>query len=220
MVRDKKIQKLVIVYTIIFFAVWTVYGLFIASHLDGHFSEEVTLLLKEMTIKSAVWGIPALLLIKRNSESLNVKWGEMFSLKRGWGTFLPVFIIFTLYITVSALISGSGHLVIKANIPISFLGYLFVGFNEELVFRGWLLNTSAKDEKDYKVMGVNALLFTMIHFPRWIEQGIFKANMLSFAWLTIPILSIVFSVTFLKSRNIVIPALLHCWWDFLLEVLI
>ena len=75
MVRDKKIRKLVIVYAIIFFAVWTVYGLFIARHLDGHFSEEVTLLLKEMTIKSAVWGIPALLLIKRSSDSLNVKWG-------------------------------------------------------------------------------------------------------------------------------------------------
>ena len=62
-------------------------------------------------------------------------------------------------------------------------------------------------------------MFLLIHFPRWISEGVLLSNLKGGAFIFIPALSIVFSYTFMKSRNVIVPALLHFWWDFLLTAL-
>lgn len=65
------------------------------------------------------------------------------------------------------------------------------------------------------VILTNAVMFLVIHFPIWIQEGVFISNFTSFGFLCILILSIVFSCTFLKSKNILVPVALHMYWDFL-----
>jgi membrane protease YdiL (CAAX protease family) len=84
-----------------------------------------------------------------------------------------------------------------------------------MVFRGWLLNATVKDIPQWLAVLLNALMFLAIHFPRWIQEGIFISTIASFNFMGIIILSVVFSLSFLKSKNILIPVTMHMLYDFL-----
>lgn len=219
MLKNKKLTVTLAVYAVIFYIVWAVYGLVFSRYIDSAMSETAADLLKEGVIKTLLWALPALLLMKKNRDSLFIK-EDMFSLKRGWLTFLPIFIFFTVYILV-ARHSTAGKIALAENFtPLLAVIYLFVGFNEEIVFRGWLLNATVKsEEKKYLPMIVNAVMFLLIHFPVWIKKGELLANITSGSFMVIIFLSMIFSYSFIKTKNIVIPALLHAWWDFLLMAL-
>ncbi len=93
---------------------------------------------------------------------------------------------------------------------------LFVGITEEMVFRGWLLNATVSEKKKWMPVIINSLMFLFIHFPKWIHEGCFVENFQNMGFLSIIILSIIFSWTFIKSKNIWISILLHMYWDLLM----
>ena len=93
---------------------------------------------------------------------------------------------------------------------------MFVGLTEETVFRGWLLNATIQEDKKWRSIIINAIMLLVIHFPVWIHTGVFISNITSFSFLSVLILSIIFSLTFIKSRNILIPIALHMYWDLLI----
>ncbi|MDE6780102.1 MAG: CPBP family intramembrane metalloprotease [Ruminococcus sp.] len=90
-----------------------------------------------------------------------------------------------------------------------------VGISEEMVFRGFLLNSVLNEKNKYTAVIINSLLFLAIHFPVWIRKGVFLTYITNGAFLQIIALSAVFSLAFIRSRNIIIPAILHAYWDFL-----
>ena len=92
---------------------------------------------------------------------------------------------------------------------------LSAGITEELLFRGLLLNTALKDRKSRIVFIGNAVMFLLIHFPIWIREGVFMTYMTSSAFLQLMVLSLIFSRTFVKSRSIIVPIILHAYWDLL-----
>lgn len=224
MLKNKNLTITLAVYTVIFYAVWTTYQLLIAGRIEAALSPTAADLVKEGAAKTILWFVPAIILIRRNREYLHAK-EKLFSAKSGWGAFLTVFAFFTFYILLSKW-KTSGKIALAENFTLwSAVVYLFVGFNEEIVFRGWLLNATLPEKQNESMsnmlpaMIVNAVMFLLIHFPIWIKNGLFLVNLSAGAWISIPVLSVVFSVCFVKSRNIIIPALLHFWWDFLLNVL-
>lgn len=139
----------------------------------------------------------------------------MFIIKVQLLKYIPIFFLFTVYLLVGAIL-GKGKISISETFRFSdLIIVLFVGITEEMVFRGWLLNATVREKKKWIPVIINSLMFLLIHFPSWIGEGNFVENFKNLSFLGVIILGIIFSWTFIKSKNILIPILLHMYWDLL-----
>ncbi|SHM13412.1 CPBP family intramembrane glutamic endopeptidase [Ruminococcus flavefaciens] len=214
-------NKALIIYIIAFYTIWALYEFFgkpvINDLIPGIVSSEIV---KEVVIKNLVWILPAALLVHHYKDDVYIGLKEMFTTKVKWLHYLPVFLLFVLYPLVSAY-HMKGSLSLSSDFGAEqVIDFSFVGITEEMVFRGWLLNAMVgKNKKNqWKAILLNSLMFVAIHIPTWTMQGILGDAFLHFGFVYIIILSIIFSITFLKSRNILIPVALHMIWDFLLDM--
>lgn len=218
MTKQNKV-KVFVAYLIAFFSLWALVELVLFEKItsvvgNGVLSEFI----REGVIKNLVWTVPAGVLIYRFKDEVFITLKEMFSSKVNWLKYLPVFIIFTIYLLGGAILQN-GNLTISNNFGFeNVISLLFVGLTEELVFRGWLLNLTVKENKKWISICINALLFLVIHFPIWIQEGVFISNFTSFGFLSILILSVIFSWTFIKSRNILVPIAFHTYWNLLIDL--
>jgi len=89
---------------------------------------------------------------------------------------------------------------------------LFVGITEEIVFRGFLLNMFLKKMRMEYTITINAVLFTLIHYPIWIYRG-FGGFDIAIASIQVIALSAGFAYSFIKTRNILVPIALHMVWN-------
>ncbi len=146
---------------------------------------------------------------------MSVKKESIFSFKLKSTEFIIILFLFTIFHVVSAFVRNGGisvnDLFGMSNIIIA----CSVGISEEMVFRGFLLNSVLNEKNKYTAVIINSLLFLAIHFPVWIRKGVFLTYITNGAFLQIIALSAVFSLAFIRSRNIIIPAILHAYWDFL-----
>ena len=68
--------------------------------------------------------------------------------------------------------------------------------------------------KPWYAVLLNAALFLAIHFPIWIYRGQFNnISIMTNNGIGVILLSIIFSWTFIKSKNIFVPILLHMIWN-------
>lgn len=210
-------SPVLIVYVIVFYAVWSAWefwtkGLITAAVSNAYLSQFI----KSGVIKNLVWTVPAVLLVKRFESGVYVGAKEMFTTKVNILKYLPIFLVFTVYLLVGAFLQ-KGRIAVSEMFGLDKLIIVFfVGITEETVFRGWLLNATLGEKKKWLSVAVNALMFLLIHFPVWIHEGKFAANFQSFGFLSVLILSVIFSVTFIKSKSIWIPVSLHMYWDLLM----
>lgn len=212
--------KVLIVYLIAFFGLWALAELVVFGKINAVVENKLLSSVITELIKILVWTVPAAILINRFKDVIYISLKEMFSTKVNWLKYLPVFIIFVLYI-LGGVILQNGNLQISSNFRIDeVISLLFVGITEELVFRGWLLNMTVKENKKWVPIAINAGLFLVIHFPIWIYQGVFISNFTSLSFLCVVALSIVFSWTFIKSKNILVPIALHTFWNLLVLLLL
>lgn len=219
MMKQNK-AKVLIVYLIAFFGLWALAELVVFGKINAVVENKLLSSVITELIKILVWTVPAAILINRFKDVIYISLKEMFSTKVNWLKYLPVFIIFVLYI-LGGVILQNGNLQISSNFRIDeVISLLFVGITEELVFRGWLLNMTVKENKKWVPIAINAGLFLVIHFPIWIYQGVFISNFTSLSFLCVVALSIVFSWTFIKSKNILVPIALHTFWNLLVLLLL
>lgn len=206
-----------IIYSVLFYGLWALYEFFGSSALDSVISNPVICeLIKEGIIKNLVWTVPAMLLVYHFSSEVFVTLKEMFTNKVRWLKSLPVFAVFTIYILGIILLRDEPFDISRYFDAVRIIGLLFVGITEEMVFRGWLLNATLTRCRKWQAIALNAVMFTIIHFPIWIMKGMFVSTITSFNFLTIMILSIIFSISFIKSRSILLPIALHMYWDLIL----
>ncbi len=217
--RNKNI--VLILYTVIFYAVWTVFELIVKGKLNLAVKNEILCqFIKSGIVKNLVWTFPAILLIRRFPSEVYIPLKEMLTAKVNWKKYLPVFAVFTVFVLAGSILNH-GKLEIAGNFGAEeIIIVLFVGLTEEAVFRGWLLNFTFREDKKWFYTIVNAGMFLLIHFPSWICAGVFIRNFVSLQFLGIIALSIVFSCAFLKSRNIFVPIALHMYYDLLVFMFI
>lgn len=171
-------------------------------------------------IKNLVWTLPAILLIRGFESEVYITLKEMFTTKVVWIKYMPIYIVFTIYVLAGSILHH-GKPEITPNFGIDkIIIVLCVGLTEEMVFRGWLLNVTIHENKRRLYVIVNAIMFLAIHFPKWISSGTFLSSFTSLQFLEIAALSIVFSLTFLRSKNILVPISLHMYYDLLVFMLI
>lgn len=217
---SKKKTKVLIIYTIIFYALWAVMELIVKDAFDNAFKNEViTEFMKEVVIKNLLWTIPAIALIKYFKDDVYISLKEMFSTKVNVLKYLPIFIIFTIFLLCNSFVLN-GKIAISESFGIDdIIIFISVGLTEEMVFRGSLLNVTIREDKKWQAVLINSLMFLAIHFPIWIRSGIFITAFTGFSFVPIIILSIIFSWSFIKNRNILVPIALHTYWDLLLTML-
>lgn len=208
-----------VIYCVIFFSIWTIFELFGKSQMEVLGDTWVLQIVKSGIIKNLIWTVPALLLISKYKDSLYVSLHGMLTNRFNLLRYLPLLIIFTIYILITAYITN-GEVALSSNFNASaFVIVMFVGITEESVFRGWLLNASIKNKTGFQLWTMiiaNGLLFLAIHFPRWIVDGILIENFINFSFLAIIVLSIIFSLTFVRSKNIFVPIFFHMYWDLMM----
>jgi len=215
--------KFIFVYFFLLSLVWLLNEFFLRQVIDNSFSAVTADIIKECVVKIIVWFVPALLFAKKYSSHMYVRYSDLFrvSPKNDFKVFLPVFLLLSFYILLFKFRSSGGIHISQNFIP--YIPVFFcVGLAEETVFRGVLLNSSLDDQNQdfqWKPVILNALMFLAVHFPRWLKEGVFLSNFLSGGFLSILLLSTVFSYSFVKSKNIAVPVLLHAWWDFFLFIL-
>ena len=214
-------NKALIIYIIAFYTIWALYEFFgkpvINDLIPGIVSSEIV---KEVVIKNLVWILPAALLVHHYNDDVCIGLKEMFTTKVKWLRYLPVFLLFVLYPLVTAYLH-KGSLTLNSDFGAKeIIMYSFVGITEEMVFRGWLLNAMAGKERQnqWKAILLSSLMFVAIHIPTWTIHGELAGVFLHFGFVQVIILSIIFSITFLKSRNILVPVALHMIYDFLLDM--
>lgn len=215
--------RVLTIYVIVFYAVWTAWefrvkGLITAAVPNVYLSQFI----KSGVIKNLVWTLPAILLVNYFKNDVYIGLKEMFTAKVKPLKYLPIFAVFTVYLLVGAFVQKGGIAVSESFKVYKLITVLFVGITEEMVFRGWLLNAFIGKNGNRKWLAVVAVsvMFLFIHFPVWIHDGVFIENFQSFGFLSVLILSGIFGWTFIKSKNILIPVVLHMYWDLLMFLFI
>lgn len=215
-VKERIPFKAIVIYCLIFYTVWTLVELFLKPYIDTIIvNPYIAHLIETGVIKNIVWVLPAWLLLKRNDSCAYISLKELFKTPVNFIRVLPFYALVIAYpVVVSILLYGK--LSISATFSLnSLITVAFVGITEEMVFRGWLLNVTLNRKNKWIPILINAVAFLAIHFPRWIIEGQFLYSFISFGFLGIIILSVIFSISFVKSKNIFIPISLHMLYDLL-----
>ncbi len=212
MVKDKKFNTIYILYCLGIFVVWGIMEIIIMPYIECYKFSDI---IKEVLIKTFVWFVPAVILQRCFNKFMFVKKDSIFSFKVIWTEFIIVLFIFTLFHLVSSLVQNGGISISNSFRMSDIIIACSVGISEEMVFRGWLLNAVLNDKNKYIAVIINSLLFIAIHFPVWVREGVFINYITSGAFLQIMVLSIIFSLAFIRNRNIIIPMILHSYWDLL-----
>ena len=208
-----------IVYIIVFYGLWTGWEFCVKDLISALITNEyLSQFIKSGVIKNLFWVLPAVLLVKRFDDGVFVGLREMFTSKVRVWRYLPVFLLFSVYLIGGAVLTNGGLSVSDTFGLSKLIIVLFVGITEEMVFRGWLLNAfiGKNGSKKWLAILANSVMFLLIHFPVWIHSGVFIEEFRSFGFLSILILSGIFGWTFIKSKNIWIPVTLHMYWDLLM----
>lgn len=214
--RSLSLSSALALYIPVFFGVWTLWEFRGKDLINADVSNQaLAQLVKSGLIKNLVWTLPALLLIHRFRDQMAGPPDQVFTAKVHWGRFLPVFLALTLWVLVGALLQ-KGRLAVSGGFGADeLITVLFVGLTEELVFRGWLLNSTVQLLGRWPAILCNAVLFLAIHFPVWRHTGVFLTNFANLGFAGILALSVIFSLAFLRSGNILVPIALHMYWDLL-----
>lgn len=219
MTKQNKI-KILPLYLIVFYGLWSLAELVIFERIDLLTENEIlSRFITDVVIKNLVWTLPAVILIHCFKDDVYITLKQMFSSRVNWLRYIPIFLFFTVYILGNAMLQNGKLEIVNSFGFDDIIDLLFVGITEELVFRGWLLNVMFKEDKKWRCIFINSLLFLVIHFPCWIHQGVFISNFTSFSFLCLIMLSVIFSYTFIKSKNILVPIALHMYWDLLMFML-
>ena len=217
--KTEKKQKIpvIIIYSLIFYGVWALWELFGRSAVGSVVSDEVLLpFITEGIIKVSVWFLPAVCLVRYFRDDVYIGLKDMFTNRVRLLNYIPVFLGFTAYLFIGAFIRKGGLAVSDSFSCGDLIDVLFVGITEEMVFRGWLLNITVSEKRKWLPIMINAVMFLLIHFPIWIKSGVFIDSFTSLNFLCVPVLSVIFSWSFIKSKSIWIPITLHMYWDLLM----
>ena len=213
-----KKQWAVLLYFPIFWLVWAGVELGLMPVFEQEFPPDSTVLflIKEGLLKILIWIVPAVILIRKFDDGMQVRLKEMFTGRFEWKLFLIVLaVLCALMIGKHVLSAHELHF----HATWRLLGFVLVGLTEEIVFRGWLLN-AMQNEKNRKIMPeINGALFVLIHIPCWIHEHMMEAAFLHLGFLSILAVGIVLAWSFTRFRSIWPPIILHIAYDVLLTMM-
>jgi len=162
---------LLLLYTFAFFSIWAIYEIFFRSIV--HNDNTVLNIIIRNSIKIMVWTVPVLVILKYYYKVNPISYLKLDSnIKKGvvWG--IIVGLLFVMYGVASNYIFGTGEFNFKFSIYRWLHHVILIGFTEEFVFRGFLFQKIQESAGFWVANIISAVLFVLIHFPRWYTDGI------------------------------------------------
>ncbi|MDE7295437.1 MAG: CPBP family intramembrane metalloprotease [Oscillospiraceae bacterium] len=201
--RSKNLRTAFIIYAIILYGFWSLLELYLKPKLGVN---EFT---KEVYFKLVLWLIPAVLIHSHFNSYMFIKKDEMYLLNQKCWIIVPIMLLFSVFIIVNEYVTN-GKLTINESFGINtVIKVLSVSIGEEMVFRGLFLNALLDDKKKYFAVFINSLMFLAIHFPVWIRSDTFISVFTSGGFLTVLLLSCIFSFVFINTKSFWTAAFLH-----------
>lgn len=168
------------------------------------------------SVKSIIWIMFAVFYLKRYNNELCMPSNQLFDIKINWKYFFIVLLPFLAVQFGSMFFKYGGFHIGESFHPSKLIGqFLIVGILEELVFRGWFFNALASLVNDTKANIIQSLLFMGIHFPSYIDHGLFTFPRILSISVFLFAMGMIFGWVFRKSKSLWPPIILHMIWDLL-----
>ena len=90
--------------------------------------------------------------------------------------------------------------------------FLLVGIEEELVFRGLILNGLSKKDKFAKASIITSILFALVHIPLYIRSELLLSDII-LNCLKIVVISCFYNGIFNETKSIWPIVIFHSFWD-------
>lgn len=172
-----------------------------------------------------IWVLPVFFLLSRYKTDLPLSMKSMFKVKFGFKIFFLVFGLFTSYAFV-VMFATFGRFHINPDFRpfrhITF--YLVVGFVEELVYRGWALNSFSAFMSNGKAQILSVIFFILLHWPAYIiklfNTGVFLTTNFLLQSFLVLITGFLFGYVFRKTKSIWTPIILHAYFDLIVKLLV
>ncbi|HOM02230.1 MAG TPA: type II CAAX endopeptidase family protein [Acetivibrio sp.] len=201
--NKKYIIKVLTLYLIAFFSFWAVYTILIEPLFEK--GPPLLNIIGGNLIKLCAWTVPALILLKyifKEKPLDYIKLSKNNLRGLAYGSLYGVVII--IYVCVSRFLA-SGELKFNPFFSLdSWIGgVLLIGFTEEIVFRGFLLQKFEEALGSKYANIITAVTFFLIHFPKWYMNGnLFVAEFMINSMLFIPLFSILMAVLLKKTDSL------------------
>lgn len=172
--------------------------------------------IQQQVILSAVGLIPLALIIYTFRKFLDRKTIRSigFSIKNRFPDLGAGFIIAMVIMAGGSLILYATNQIGLTAIPfkvsgilLSFILFIIVALNEEILFRGYILNNLLDTSNKYVALLISALIFSMLHS--------LNPNFSFLAFINILLAGIILGSTYIYTRNIWFPISLHLFWNFM-----
>ena len=213
--QERKLHgSLLILYCVVLFILWSIIEIILFPIMENTMDVWAEIL-KETAVKLLIWTLPVILLIRFFEKDMWLSLKKMFTNKVNWWPYIAIVAgVFILRIITAYRSFGriGIHSEFQATSLVSIV--MFVGITEEVVFRGWLLNAAVRKWKYWPSLCTNSALFVLIHFPIWIRSEQFNdLTTVLGNCASIFVVSVLFSWAFIKSKNLIIPIVLHMAWN-------
>lgn len=189
--HKKQSQVLLLIYVFAFFLVWTIYEMFLRDNL--HNESTLVFIIIRNSIKIMVWTVPVLILLKYYYRDRVISYLKLnYNVINGivWGIIIGLLII--IYNVTLHYIFRTGKFNFNFGIYRWIHHIILIGFTEEIVFRGFLLQKIQELTGFWVANIISSVLFLLIHFPRWYKDGLLLGGF--FNLLSAIIFAIAFSL--------------------------
>lgn len=192
-----------------FFIIWTLYILLKRKVEIPDFIPGI------LSIGDLIWILSGLFLVWINRSRLSVSPKRMFTSMLDWKRFAAMLAaVLCYYVGVMFVSYGRIHVQPQDSFFRLLLTFFIVGFQEELLFRGYLLNALAAAVSERWANLLSAFMFLLIHVPGWLLRGFSLAD-LAGTGIGVLLLGLFFGYAFRKGKSLWGAVFLHMAWDVL-----
>lgn len=224
MKERNKMRTAVTVYAAVLYLIWALVEIVLSPRLKSMMQPFTASIIIEAVLKTLIWIIPSVMLARRFDGEMYIKKDKPLPEKLKKVNFIPIVIllaVFTAYLLGMCYLS-KGKIAVNKSFC---LGYIplcaMIGISEESVFRGLFLNSLLKDgRKKWIAVLIDSLMFLAVHFPIWYANGEFVQNFTSGGFISVMVLSTIFSIVFMKTETFAVSAAVHGYWDLLCYMLL
>lgn len=201
---------------ILFTGIFQYLGMLIAGIPLHHIGILGDINIQQQVFLSAVGLIPLALIIFTFRKFLDRKTilSMGFSFRNRFRDLCAGFIIAFILMVGGSLILYATNQIGLSSIPFkvsgiifSFILFIIVALNEEILFRGYILNNLLDSSNKYVALLISALIFSMLHS--------LNPNFSFLAFINILLAGLILGSTYIFTRNIWFPISLHLFWNFL-----
>lgn len=195
---------------IVFILIWAFNILVISPKVDVIFAEPYNLIIRTF-LKLIIWVGYSLFFINKYNKDLKIRKEELFKFKEKKLTLKLVLLIITISFFIM-LFTRKGIYINGFTIDDFFNKFLLVGIEEELVFRGLILNGLSKKDKFAKASIITSILFALIHIPLYIRSELLLSDII-LNCLKIVVISCFYNGIFNETKSIWPIVIFHSFWD-------